>query len=39
MLGDEMIDEASRTMALVVAAKGRAAGLARTSSFTPPEAG
>ena len=38
MLGDEMIDEASRKMALVVAAKGRAAGLHRTSSFTPPEA-
>ncbi|SDG92155.1 citrate lyase subunit beta / citryl-CoA lyase [Sinosporangium album] len=36
MLGDEMIDEASRKMALVVAAKGRAAGLARTSAFTPP---
>ena len=36
MLGDEMIDEASRKMALVVAAKGRAAGLIRTSSFTPP---
>jgi citrate lyase subunit beta/citryl-CoA lyase len=36
MLGDEMIDEASRKMALVVAAKGRAAGLARTSTFTPP---
>jgi citrate lyase subunit beta/citryl-CoA lyase len=36
MLGDEMIDEASRKMALVVAAKGRAAGLVRTSSFTPP---
>ena len=31
MLGDEMIDEASRKMALVVAAKGRAAGLRRTS--------
>jgi citrate lyase subunit beta / citryl-CoA lyase len=30
MLGDEMIDEASRKMALVVAAKGRAAGMART---------
>ena len=29
MLGDEMIDEASRKMALVVAAKGRAAGLER----------
>jgi citrate lyase subunit beta/citryl-CoA lyase len=37
MLGDEMIDEASRKMALVISAKGRAAGLARTSSFTPPE--
>jgi citrate lyase subunit beta/citryl-CoA lyase len=38
MLGDEMIDEASRKMALVVAGKGRAAGLSRTSSFTPPDA-
>jgi citrate lyase subunit beta/citryl-CoA lyase len=37
MLGDEMIDEASRKMALVVAGKGRAAGLRRTSSFSPPE--
>ncbi|MBD0321755.1 MAG: CoA ester lyase [Aldersonia sp.] len=37
MLGDEMIDEASRKMALVIAAKGRAAGLQRTSRFTPPE--
>jgi len=37
MLGDEMIDEASRKMALVVAAKGRAAGLTRTSKFEPPE--
>ncbi len=37
MLGDEMIDEASRKMALVIAAKGRAAGLARTTTFTPPE--
>ncbi|MFC0865759.1 HpcH/HpaI aldolase/citrate lyase family protein [Sphaerimonospora cavernae] len=36
MLGDEMIDEASRKMALVVAAKGRAAGLARTAAFIPP---
>nr|WP_055508451.1 CoA ester lyase [Nonomuraea pusilla] len=35
MLGDEMIDEASRKMALVVAAKGRAAGLGRTKTFTP----
>ena len=31
MLGDEMIDEASRKLALVTAAKGRAAGLPRTS--------
>ena len=38
MLGDEMIDEASRKMALVVSAKGRAAGLARTQSFTAPDA-
>lgn len=37
MLGDEMIDEASRKMAIVLAAKGRAAGMSRTSSFTPPE--
>jgi len=37
MLGDEMIDEASRKMALVIAAKGRAAGMARTGErFTPP---
>ncbi len=36
MLGDEMIDEASRKMALVVAAKGRAAGMARTGpGFVP----
>jgi len=32
MLGDEMIDEASRKMALVIAAKGRAAGLRRTDA-------
>ena len=38
MLGDEMIDEASRKMATVIAAKGRAAGLRRTTSFTKPEA-
>ncbi|MFJ8228830.1 HpcH/HpaI aldolase/citrate lyase family protein [Streptomyces sp. NPDC094448] len=37
MLGDEMIDEASRKMALVVSGKGRAAGMSRTSTFTPPE--
>jgi citrate lyase subunit beta/citryl-CoA lyase len=35
MLGDEMIDEASRKMALVIAAKGRAAGLRRTKTFEP----
>ena len=29
MLGDEMIDEASRKMALVIAGKGRAAGMTR----------
>ena len=38
MIGDEMIDEASRKMALVISAKGRAAGMARTTKFTPPEA-
>lgn len=37
MFGDHMIDEASRKMALTVAAKGRAAGMARTQSFQPPE--
>jgi citrate lyase subunit beta/citryl-CoA lyase len=37
MIGDEMIDEASRKMALVISAKGRAAGLGRTSTFTPPQ--
>lgn len=36
MLGDEMIDEASRKMALVVAAKGRAAGLPRTGQRFAP---
>lgn len=37
MLGDEMIDEASRKMALVVAGKGRAAGMERTTApFEPP---
>ncbi len=39
MLGDEMIDEASRKMALVVAGKGRAAGMHRTSKFEPPGTG
>jgi citrate lyase subunit beta/citryl-CoA lyase len=38
MLGDEMIDEASRKMATVVAGKGRAAGMKRTDKWTPPEA-
>ena len=38
MLGDEMIDEASRKMALVIAGKGRAAGMQRTGErFTPPD--
>ena len=37
MLGEEMIDEASRKMALVISAKGRAAGMQRTSKFEPPE--
>jgi len=36
MLGDEMIDEASRKMALVISAKGRAGGMKRTTSFEPP---
>jgi citrate lyase subunit beta/citryl-CoA lyase len=36
MLNDEMIDEAMRKMALRVALKGRAAGLERQESFTPP---
>lgn len=35
MLGDEMIDEASRKMALVVAGKGRAAGMVRADRWTP----
>ncbi|MFD4291958.1 HpcH/HpaI aldolase/citrate lyase family protein [Rhodococcus sp. NPDC058505] len=35
MLGDEMIDEASAKMAQVVAAKGRAAGMTRTTRFDP----
>lgn len=37
MLGEEMIDEASRKMALVVAGKGRAAGMTRQAApFVPP---
>ncbi|OBI80173.1 citrate (pro-3S)-lyase [Mycobacterium sp. E740] len=36
MLGDEMIDEASRKMALVIAGKGRAAGMQRQGErFSP----
>ena len=38
MLGDEMIDEASRKMALVIAAKGRAAGMVRSADpFRPAD--
>jgi citrate lyase subunit beta/citryl-CoA lyase len=37
MLGDEMIDEASRKMALVISGKGRAAGMTRTDVWTPPQ--
>ena len=37
MLGDEMIDEASRKMALVVSAKGRAAGMERSDRWQPPD--
>ena len=37
MLGDEMIDEASRKMALVISAKGRAAGMKRTDVWQAPE--
>lgn len=37
MLGDEMIDEASAKMAQVIADKGRAAGMTRTTRFTPPQ--
>lgn len=36
MLDDEMIDEASRKMALVLSARGRAAGLQRARTFVPP---
>jgi citrate lyase subunit beta/citryl-CoA lyase len=37
MLGDEMIDEASRKMALVISAKGRAAGMTRGERWAPPQ--
>jgi citrate lyase subunit beta/citryl-CoA lyase len=36
MLGDEMIDEASRKMALVIAGKGRAAGMTRAAGRFEP---
>lgn len=37
MLGDEVLDEASRKMALVIAGKGRAAGMTRQGDrFRPP---
>jgi citrate lyase subunit beta/citryl-CoA lyase len=36
VLDGEMIDEASRKLALVAAVRGRAAGLTRTSTFAPP---
>jgi citrate lyase subunit beta / citryl-CoA lyase len=36
MLDGEMIDEASRKLAVVAAARGRAAGLERTVRFQPP---
>jgi len=36
MLGDEMIDEASRKMALVISTKGRAAGMNRTDVWEAP---
>jgi citrate lyase subunit beta / citryl-CoA lyase len=39
MLDGEMIDEASRKMAMVAAVRGRAAGLSRTTRFEPPDPG
>lgn len=39
MLGDEMIDEASRKMALVIAGKGRAAGMRRLGERFVPASG
>src|SRR4051795_8669424 len=36
MFGDEKISDASRKMALVVAGKGRAAGMTRSRAWTPP---
>jgi citrate lyase subunit beta/citryl-CoA lyase len=37
MLGDEMIDEASRKMALVISSKGRAAGMTRQDRWQRPD--
>jgi citrate lyase subunit beta / citryl-CoA lyase len=37
ILDGEMIDEASRKLAMVAAARGRAAGLRRTRQFQPPD--
>ncbi|MGI8900322.1 MAG: HpcH/HpaI aldolase/citrate lyase family protein [Nocardioides sp.] len=37
MLGEEMIDEASRKMALVISAKGRAAGMSREDVWKAPD--
>ena len=39
MLGDEMIDEASRKMALVIAGSGRAMGIQRGERWSPPTDG
>jgi citrate lyase subunit beta/citryl-CoA lyase len=39
MLGDEMIDEASRKMALVIADQGRAMGMKRIDAWTRPGVG
>jgi citrate lyase subunit beta/citryl-CoA lyase len=36
MLGDDFIDEASRKMAVVIAGKGRSAGMSRTRNWAPP---
>jgi citrate lyase subunit beta/citryl-CoA lyase len=36
MLGEEMIDEASRKMALVISADGRSSGMSRTEIWAPP---
>ena len=36
MLGDEMIDEASQKMVLVISAKGRAASMTRQDTWLRP---